>query len=149
MKIIFILILIILSNPLHSYSDTVEDQVTDIAGELLCPVCQGQSVAESNSQLAQDMRATIRKKLKEGESKEEIISYFRASYGDTILGSPPLKGINLFLWLLPVISLSIGVIIIFRVLQTYKKPSDVTNNEKPDPEYIEKIEKELEDSKDT
>lgn len=146
MNIKILLITLLLFIPSPTYADTIEDQITDIGGELLCPVCQGQSVAESNSQLAQDMRLTIRKKLKEGETKEEIISYFRASYGDTILGSPPARGFNLFLWLLPVLSLSIGVIIILRVLQNYKKPTDEKDaTEKPESEYIERVENELED----
>lgn len=125
-------------------SQTLEDKVNDIAGELLCPVCQGQSVAESNSALAQDMRSTIREKLREGQSKEQIIEYFRASYGDTILGSPPLKGINIFLWLLPVLSLSIGAVFIFHILKSYKKPqeskTDPGNSNKI---YIDKVEEEL------
>lgn len=146
MKNKLLLILLLLIMPLFVHSDTIEDQITDIGSELLCPVCQGQSVAESNSGLAQDMRATIRKKLKEGQTKEEIISYFRASYGDTILGSPPARGFNLFLWLLPVLSLSIGAIIIFRVLQTYKKPTEEKETtEKPGTEYIEKVENEIKD----
>lgn len=147
MKKKLILIVFFLVLPFCSYSDTIEDQVIEIAGELLCPVCQGQSVAESNSQLAQDMRATIRKKLIEGKTKEEIITYFKASYGDTILGSPPVKGFNLFLWLLPVLSLSIGVIIIFRVLQTYKGPiKDHKIKKDLSSEYIKKVENELKDS---
>ncbi|MGH7885236.1 MAG: cytochrome c-type biogenesis protein [Thermodesulfobacteriota bacterium] len=132
---------------LIAYSNTIDDTVMDIAGELLCPVCQGQSVSESNSALAQDMRTTIRSKLKEGQSKEEIINYFRKSYGDTILASPPLKGFNVFLWILPFISLSIGAFIIIRVLKNYKKPVvEKVNSSEPDPEYIEMIEKEIKES---
>ena len=54
----------------------------------MCPVCEGQSVAESNAQLARDMRAVIKTKLLEGNTKEEIMDYFVSSYGETILASP-------------------------------------------------------------
>ena len=101
-------------------SDTLEDQIAEISGELMCPVCEGQSVAESNAQLARDMRAVIKTKLLEGHSKEEIIDYFISSYGETILASPPPRGFSFILWLLPVLSVLIGAAIILRTIYSYK-----------------------------
>ncbi|MXW22820.1 MAG: cytochrome c-type biogenesis protein CcmH [Candidatus Dadabacteria bacterium] len=104
----------------HVGADTLEDQIADIAGELMCPVCEGQSVAESNAQLARDMRAVIKTKLLEGNSREEIIDYFVASYGETILASPPPRGFSAILWLLPILSVLIGGAIILRTIYAYK-----------------------------
>lgn len=104
----------------HVDADTLEDQVADISGELMCPVCEGQSVAESNAQLARDMRTTIKTKLLEGNSKEEIIDYFISSYGETILASPPPRGFSVILWLLPVLSVLIGAAIILRSIRAYR-----------------------------
>ncbi len=101
-------------------ADTLEDQIADISGELMCPVCEGQSVAESNAQLARDMRAIIKTKLLEGNTKEEIIDYFISSYGETILASPPPRGFSAILWLLPVLSVLIGAAIILRTIRAYK-----------------------------
>ncbi len=101
-------------------ADTLEDQIAEISGELMCPVCEGQSVAESNAQLARDMRAVIKTKLLEGKSKEEIIDYFVSSYGETILASPPPKGFSVILWLLPVLSVLIGGAIILRTVYSYR-----------------------------
>ncbi len=101
-------------------ADTLEDQIAEISGELMCPVCEGQSVAESNAQLARDMRAVIKTKLLEGRSKEEIIDYFISSYGETILASPPPKGFSIILWLLPVLSVLIGGAIILRTVYSYR-----------------------------
>ncbi|MCY4378686.1 MAG: cytochrome c-type biogenesis protein CcmH [Candidatus Dadabacteria bacterium] len=101
-------------------ADTLEDQIAEISGELMCPVCEGQSVAESNAQLARDMRAVIKTKLLEGKSKEEIIDYFVSSYGETILASPPPRGFSVILWLLPVLSVLIGGAIILRTVYSYK-----------------------------
>ena len=105
---------------LHVDADTLEDQVADISGELMCPVCEGQSVAESNAQLARDMRAAIKTKLLEGSTKEEIIDYFVSSYGETILASPPPRGFSIILWLLPVLSVIIGAVIILRAIRAYR-----------------------------
>ena len=104
----------------HVNSDTLEDQIADISGELMCPVCEGQSVAESNAQLARDMRAIIKTKLLEGNTKEEIIDYFISSYGETILASPPPRGFSAILWLLPVLSVLIGAAIILRTIRSYR-----------------------------
>lgn len=101
-------------------ADTLEDQIAEISGELMCPVCEGQSVAESNAQLARDMRAVIKTKLLEGKTKEEIIDYFISSYGETILASPPPRGFSFILWLLPVLSVIIGAAIILRTIHSYR-----------------------------
>jgi len=101
-------------------ADTLEDQIAEISGELMCPVCEGQSVAESNAQLARDMRAVIKTKLHEGKTKEEIIDYFVSSYGETILASPPPRGFSTILWLLPVLSVLIGATIILRTIHSYR-----------------------------
>ena len=101
-------------------ADTLEDQIAEISGELMCPVCEGQSVAESNAQLARDMRAVIKTKLLEGKTKEEIIDYFISSYGETILASPPARGFSFILWLLPVLSVIIGAAIILRTIHSYR-----------------------------
>lgn len=129
--------------PLITFSQTLEDQVTEIGSELMCPVCQGQSVSESNSGLAQDMREIIRQKLENGESKEEIISYFTARYGDSILGAPPAKGIGYLLWLLPVLSLTVGLLIIYKSLNSFKKSGETKKGKSQNPEYLKKLEDEL------
>lgn len=104
----------------HVGADTLEDQIVEISGELMCPVCEGQSVAESNAQLARDMRAVIKTKLLEGNTKEEIIDYFVLSYGETILASPPPRGFSAILWLLPILSVLIGGAIILRTIYSYR-----------------------------
>jgi cytochrome c-type biogenesis protein CcmH len=92
----------------HSQAESLDDRVNEVAHQLMCPVCQGQSVAESNSNLAQDMRQIIRKQLEEGKSKEEVIAYFVNRYGETILASPPPKGVNWLLWVLPGLAIVFG-----------------------------------------
>jgi len=86
---------------LTGFNLLASDQVYEISNELMCPVCQGQTVAESNSQLAVSMRKVIKDKINQGESKEKILQYFVNQYGDNILAKPPLKGFNLLLWIIP------------------------------------------------
>jgi cytochrome c-type biogenesis protein CcmH len=133
-----------------SAAKSIDDQVKEIAYLLMCPVCQGQSVGESNSNLAHDMRDIIRKQLEEGKSKEEILAYFVNSYGESILASPPAKGINWLLWLLPGVAIvfgGLGIILFLYKSQSNKNDDKHTSeNTRPevDNDYIKRIEEELE-----
>lgn len=85
--------------------DPLERQVNDIAKDLRCAVCQNQPVAESNSDLARDMRVLIREQIQAGKSRDEIMNYFVERYGDYILLNPPSRGAGTVVWVAPVIIL--------------------------------------------
>ena len=82
----------------------LEAQVFDIARELRCPVCQAESVADSSSPTSLEMRNIISERLQAGDSRAEIIEYFRTRYGDWILLSPPKRGVHLFVWVVPILA---------------------------------------------
>lgn len=88
--------------------DPQQRQVLDIAAKLRCAVCQNQSVAESNAELAQDMRRLIAEQLAAGRSEAEIVAYFRARYGDFVLMEPPRHGSGAPLWWAPLAILSLA-----------------------------------------
>jgi cytochrome c-type biogenesis protein CcmH len=92
----------------------------------MCPVCSGQSVAESNAQLAKDMRTAIRKQLEQGKTKDEILQYFVNRYGETVLSSPPARGFNLLIWLLP----TLGIILFGLILGNFVYKSKLQNKNK-------------------
>lgn len=96
---------------------SLEDQVYAIARELMCPVCAGQTVAESNSQLAVQMREEIRTRLRRGESREQIIAFFVGQFGESVLATPPRRGLGLAVWLAPVIAFLLGAAILIRFVQ--------------------------------
>lgn len=97
-------------------------QARPIADQLRCPVCRGIPIADSPSELAQDMMETIREKLSQGLSEEEILLYFENRYGEWILMNPKPKGLNLTLWLLPA-SLLLGgaAFLVFKFSQWSKR----------------------------
>ncbi|MEX0999219.1 MAG: cytochrome c-type biogenesis protein [Thermodesulfobacteriota bacterium] len=131
---------------------SIDDQTKELSYLLMCPVCQGQSVGESNSNLAHDMRDIIRKQLEAGRSKEEVLAYFVSSYGESILSSPPPKGINWLLWLLPGVGIILGGIgITLYLLKAQKEDKNegskkINTQAKMDNEYMKRIEEELKDS---
>ena len=134
-----------------SFSESIDDEAREISYLLMCPVCQGQSVAESNSELAKDMRSIIRQKLEAGESKEEIINYFVNRYGESILGYPPVKGVNLLLWILPALAVVLGGIGIGLFLHRSKATTgqeiniEKVQNSKEDKEYLKMVDQDLKD----
>lgn len=79
----------------------LDRQMLAIAKDLRCTVCQNQSIAESEADLAKDMRQIIREQLIAGKSRQEIIDYFVARYGDYVLMRPPTRGPGLFIWIGP------------------------------------------------
>ena len=76
-------------------------------------VCQNQSIDDSVSPLAKDLRILIRKKILEGKSDKEIYKFFTSRYGDFILLKPSFKINTIFLWFMPLIFLIIGLFIVF------------------------------------
>ena len=141
---IFILAFII-SNILifNSYADSIDKQVSEISNELLCPVCRGQTVAESNSDLANDFKNIIKTKLQEGQSREEILNYFISRYGDSVLSSPPAKGIRLIIWVLPVAVLLFGLISLIRFLKIKSKIQERSIRPIENDKYLNDVDKEL------
>lgn len=91
--------------------------VLDIAKDLRCAVCQNQSVAESNADLAQDMRRLIREQLVAGKSRDDIVNYFVARYGDYVLMKPPADREGLPLWLAPPLVLAALIVLGWRFLR--------------------------------
>ncbi len=81
-----------------------------IADQLQCPICEGQSVAYSNSQLAAEMRRIILDKLEAGEREEAIVQYFIDRYGVEILREPPRQGFLRWLWWTPPIALGLAAL---------------------------------------
>jgi len=99
---------------------SLDQRVHDVASQLRCPICQGESVADSPSQLAQQMRGVIRQQLQSGKSEQEVIQYFRTSYGDQIVWLPPWQGFTLLAWLVPIGLLLAGIILLFFVLRDWR-----------------------------
>ncbi len=82
-------------------------QVFEIAKKLRCPVCRGESAAESSAGVTEEMRRQIAEMLAAGKSEDEIIQYFVDRYTEWILYEPPKRGLGLLVWMAPVIGLSL------------------------------------------
>jgi cytochrome c-type biogenesis protein CcmH len=92
----------------------VNELAADVATKLRCPVCQGVSIADSPSGMATKMRGQVRDLVAKGYSEEQVMSYFERSYGEFVRLEPPLRGLNVMLWILPGVVLLGGAWFVFR-----------------------------------
>ena len=88
------------------------DRVAEIGSRIKCPVCQGESIANSPSQMAEDMMDLVAERVSSGASDEVIVDELLGSYSGAVLLDPPASGNTLALWLAPVAALVLGVIVI-------------------------------------
>jgi cytochrome c-type biogenesis protein CcmH len=109
--------------PFWAFADEpLSPTALEISNKLNCPVCEGQSVRDSNSQLARDMRRTVQERLDQGYTEEEVYDYFVDRYGVGILREPPRSGFFLTLWWAPVIGMAIGILVLGTFIAQRRKP---------------------------
>jgi cytochrome c-type biogenesis protein CcmH len=97
-----------------------EDLKNKIYKNVRCIVCQGQSIYESNSDFAVDLKKLISKKIDSGESEKQIYDFLISRYGEWIVFLPRLNFNSLILWLLPLLVFVVGGFLIFRLNRVKK-----------------------------
>lgn len=117
------LALIAISCLAESQPYSLEEQAYEIDRSLICPVCPGETIDQSQAALAKQMRVMVREKLADGESKEQILQFFVDRYGPMVLAEPPKKGFNLIVWIVPPIILAIGGLVLVLVVRNMERKS--------------------------
>ncbi len=97
-----------------------EKDYKELVFELRCLVCQNQNLADSNADLAKDLRDEVYKMLKEGQSKQQIIDFMVARYGEFVLYRPPVDKATALLWFGPVVMLAIGLLIVMLFIRRHR-----------------------------
>jgi cytochrome c-type biogenesis protein CcmH len=87
----------------------LEARARELSRQLRCPVCQSESIDESDAPVAADLRKLVRERLVAGDSDAEILAYVAARYGEFVLFRPPAQGVNLILWIAGPAMLALGV----------------------------------------
>ena len=121
MKFKLILITLLLNFNLASGTEKKVDQNT-IHKNLRCLVCQGQSIADSNSDFAQTIKLVVKDLIKDGKTEREIYSFMADKYGDWIVFKPQVNKQNFILWFLPYLTLILGGVIIFFLFKRRRNP---------------------------
>ena len=109
MKKLFILIVLTLFSQNIFADENLDKKAREINKKIRCVVCQSQSIDDSDSLLARDLRVLIKEKLKEGKTEKEITNYLVERYGEFILFKPRFNSNTYFLWLAPLIIIIFGL----------------------------------------
>jgi len=117
----------------------LEDQTRAIATELRCVVCQNLSVADSPSEMAQQMRAIVREQLEAGKSPDQIKDFFVSKYGEWVLLKPRTTGFSALLWILPYVVLGLGVIAALWVIQRWVRKKQVISDRPMQPAVSQQL----------
>lgn len=105
----------VFANTFYPFDTPKQDaQFQYLLKELRCLVCQNQDLADSNAELAKDLRREVYLLVKSGKTDSEITDYLTTRYGDFILFNPPVKSITAMLWFGPALFLMIGFLIFWR-----------------------------------
>lgn len=107
--------------------ETNADRVMAIARTLKCPVCDGESVAESNADASLQIRADIAKRLDQGQTADQIRAYYASPdrYGPGVLLTPSSSGISSLVWIIPVIALVISAAVLVALFRRWQVRGDV------------------------
>jgi cytochrome c-type biogenesis protein CcmH len=98
--------------------EALEKRVAALSAELRCLVCQNQTIADSNADLAVDLRRQIREQLSGGKSERDVIDFMVQRYGDFVLYRPPLKASTVLLWCGPFLLLAFGLVLLVRRIRS-------------------------------
>jgi cytochrome c-type biogenesis protein CcmH len=98
-----------------------EQHFKDLIEELRCLVCQNQSLADSDAELAHDLRAEVYEMIQAGKTDEEIVTFLVARYGDFVLYKPPIKPSTWLIWFGPFVLLLIAVWLLMRSIRRQQK----------------------------
>jgi len=109
------------AGPIDAYGELrdprLESRYEHIIGQLRCLVCQNESIADSNVELAADLRRQVREMLIAGRSDDDVFKFMTDRYGEFVRFSPPLEAKTLLIWGAPFVMLLVGIVIIARVMR--------------------------------
>jgi len=99
----------------------IAQRMKNLTQQLRCLVCQNETLADSQADLAEDLRREIREQMKAGKTDQEILAYLTQRYGDFVLYKPPVKATTYLLWFGPFVLLLTGVTVLFKYVRRRKE----------------------------
>lgn len=132
---------LVIATQLEGPPRTNEDRVRSLSEDFACPTCDGQSVAESNAVVAQEIRREIRRQVDDGQTDEEITDALVASYNESIDLRPRSGGVVGLIWILPVVVMVFGFAALASVFRRWRS-TDARSASQADVELVESLRRE-------
>ena len=136
-------------DPSPTRSPVTDDEVNAIAKQMYCPVCENTPLDVCPTQACAEWRELIRDKLAEGWSDQQIRAYFVERFGDRVLASPPARGLNWLVYVIPPLGFLTGAFVLYRAFKSWRTPEPLqqtiieAKSSPADDPYIERLEEEL------
>lgn len=128
---------------------TLDQRAQKIYNELMCPLCAGETIAQSSTEISAQMRALVREKLQQGATEQQILQYFKQRYGESVLASPQKSGFTLIVWIAPFLVIIAGAAILWIIIRRRVRGGRTAVPEAPltpeEIEYSKRLEKDLEE----
>jgi cytochrome c-type biogenesis protein CcmH len=145
-KLFVFLILWLALTVMPAFAQGPDAQAKQLHTKIYCPLCGGVRLDACELKVCDDMKKVIAEKKAKGESDEQIIAYFRAQYGDQVLGYPPTEGIHWLVWLAPAVLVLGGGFVLWRMAASWthsKKSAQALPSPTIAADVAARIEKEL------
>lgn len=142
MFLVFVMPAISVAAPIETFQfDSAENEKVfhKLSEELRCLVCQNQNIAESNADLAKDLRLELYNMLQQGKSEDEIVDFMVQRYGDYVLYRPPFKPSTWLLWFGPIIIFVIGLFYAIRFMESQKTAAQIEDISAEDLDRIKNL----------
>jgi len=117
MRVLLLIALLLVAGAAFSENTETENRIRSLEEKLRCLVCQNQTLADSNAELAADLRKQVREQVAAGRSDAQIVDYLAQRYGDFVLYEPPLKPTTLLLWIGPFVLLAAAALVLVSTLR--------------------------------
>lgn len=126
--------------PVSSFAELTE---TEVSESLICYACPGEPLNVDRCRGGDQMRDVIKRMLKEGKSKEDILDYFVGQFGDSILTTVPKKGFNLVAYTGPVIGLLVGIPVALIIIRRWGSSGQKMSSDQEEPKQTVKLDDEM------
>ena len=150
-RFLVVTLLLALAVPVTATASQERPTLADLEDEVVCPVCTPETLEQSNSAVAERMRAFIRQRIAAGDKKSEIKEKLVAQFGEQVLAAPPKSGFNVLAWALPLVGGLIGGVVLALLALRWSRtreraaPLEASSNGRPplDPELEQRVDEEL------
>lgn len=125
---------------IYTFDNKQQEKVYhSLTQDLRCLVCQNQNIAESNAELAKDMRRKTYEMVKQDKSEKEISAFMVTRYGDFVLYRPPFEPMTWLLWFGPLIIFIVGILFVVRFMKSQKPDAQVDSLSEEEIERIKNL----------
>ena len=123
---------------------TLDQRHRQLSEQLMCPVCDGQTIDQSSAAISEDMKSVIWQQLEDGQSNNQIRQYFVQRYGEAVLAAPTGDGVNIAAWVTPAVVAALGLVAVGAAYLRMRIPNTAARISAPESNHMIETDSDLE-----